>query len=144
MNDLAPSEWIMVPPDEQAPPVSAFADEVISRSPDEHHWLEVVDLTPHWRSLNPDWDGSYGPDDDHWEIDILHPEACALRGPKGEPGCGVAWLIEDLGLREAMEIVPEVEGRWRFKFVSGRDSTGDGFANIEWIDDPEKPGLPIG
>lgn len=143
MNALVPDpEWIQVPPDEVWT-ASAFADEAIGKSPDEHHWLEVVDLTPHWRSLNPDWDGSYGPDDDHWEIDILHPAPCAKRGDNGEPGCGVAWLIESQGLREALEIVPETEGRWRFKFVSGRDYDGDGYANIEWIDDPEKPGVPI-
>lgn len=136
MNDLAP-EWIEVP-EREAVVESAFAEANLARSGDEHHWLEVVDLTPHWRAQDPDWNGIYGPDDDHWEIAILHPADCSRVG--GWPSCAVGVLIEDQGVTEVLGPIPEFEGRWRIQFahevlnLGGRGVEHD--VRIEWVDDP--------
>ena len=109
---------------------------------DDKHWFQVEDLTAYWREKRPDWNGVYESGDDRYEVDIVHPAACA-DWDRGRAKCGVGYEEESGGIDELYDLYetklyPQ-EGSWEIEYwvhrsPSGPWGSGDFDAGVRFVD----------
>lgn len=123
-------EWKLLPPDHE-PQQWPHELRVQPGSSDQHHWLVV----------EAEWDE---PDtEDRWMAWFEHPEECRVRGPYGEPACGVAHEEDNVGISDAVGGIPHSGGRWRVRHHVEKITipmVGTEYDTwIEFIDQPHVP-----